>query len=76
MAERSFFTEYKKGEINDLRLLLQETFAKRNEIKQRNVVRKVIACMTLGMDVSPLFSDMIMVRVPNMSRLNICVILS
>jgi len=29
----------------------------------REVIKKVIAAMTLGMDVSPLFSEMIMVSV-------------
>jgi hypothetical protein len=30
-----FFSEYKKGEINDLRNLLHETLLDRNEEKQR-----------------------------------------
>jgi len=57
----SYFAEYRKGEINELRLALQETFAKRNELKQKAIVKKIIASMTLGMDVSPLFMDMVMV---------------
>jgi vesicle coat complex subunit len=55
-----YFTEYKRGEINDLRNLLRETSLDRNEERQRDAVKKVIACMTLGMDVSSLFSEMIM----------------
>lgn len=61
-SERSYFSEYRKGEINELRLMLQDTFAKRNEVKQRAAVKKVVACMTLGMDMSSLFSELIMVR--------------
>ena len=34
-------------------------------------VQKVIACMTLGIDVSKLFSEMIMVRPLNVSNLGI-----
>ena len=53
----------KKGEVNELKQLLQSTFVgPLDPIRQRQVVQKVIAYMTLGIDVSPLISDMIMVR--------------
>ena len=52
----------KKGEVNELKGLLQGTFVGPHDIaRQRSVVQKVIAYMTLGIDVSPLISDMIMV---------------
>lgn len=53
-----YFVEHKRGEINELKTLLRKT---RNDKELREVVKKVIAYMTLGIDVSKLFSDVIMV---------------
>jgi len=55
-----FFVDTKKGEVNELKNLLKNIATEKDEGKKRDVVKKVIAYMTLGIDVSRLFSDMIM----------------
>lgn len=50
----------KKGEINELRQLLRQTLMEKNDEKRREAIKKVIAYMTLGIDVSKLFSDVVM----------------
>eukprot|EP00743_Colponemidia_sp_Colp-15_P002288 GILK01002479.1.p1 GENE.GILK01002479.1~~GILK01002479.1.p1 ORF type:complete len:794 (-),score=148.65 GILK01002479.1:161-2542(-) len=55
-----FFVDQKKGEVNELRMLLRQVNIERDNQKKRDVIKKVIAYMTLGIDVSRLFSDMIM----------------
>ncbi len=44
------------------RALLRSADLQKDLVKYREVVQKVIMYMTLGVDVSPLFSEMIMVR--------------
>jgi len=58
----SYFSDFKKGEVNELfsQLRASSTPSERAAGKQREVVKKVIAYMTLGIDVSRLFSEMIM----------------
>lgn len=58
----TFFSEMKKGEVNELRAQLRGAASERDTLKLRSTVQKVIAYMTLGIDVSALFSEMIMVR--------------
>lgn len=50
----------KKGEVHELRVLLRGAAADRDQQRKRDAIKKVIAYMTLGIDVSPLFSEMIM----------------
>ncbi|CAE7184522.1 BETAA-AD, partial [Symbiodinium pilosum] len=50
----------KKGEVHELRQLLRGASADRDQQKKRDAIKKVIAYMTLGIDVSPLFSEMVM----------------
>lgn len=50
----------KKGEVNELKQLLKNTLSEKDATKRREVVKKVIAFMTLGIDVSRLFSEMCM----------------
>eukprot|EP00397_Hematodinium_sp_SG-2012_P010110 GEMP01010216.1.p1 GENE.GEMP01010216.1~~GEMP01010216.1.p1 ORF type:complete len:806 (+),score=184.17 GEMP01010216.1:132-2549(+) len=50
----------KKGEVNELKTLLQSVAMEKDNIKKRDVMKKVIAYMTLGIDVSRLFSEMVM----------------
>jgi vesicle coat complex subunit len=57
----TYFSEFKKGEVNELYIALQESSLERDMDKQREVVKKVIAYMTIGIDVSRLFPEMIMV---------------
>ena len=55
-------TEHKKGEVNELKAQLRNPALDREPEKKREVIKRVIAYMTLGIDVSKLFSEMIMVR--------------
>lgn len=61
MAESTFFSEMKKGEVNELRVQLRNATAEKDPMKLRSVVQKVISYMTLGIDMSQLFTDMVMV---------------
>ncbi|XP_026193608.1 AP-4 complex subunit beta-1 [Cyclospora cayetanensis] len=55
-----FFVDQKRGELHELRLLLRQLPMEKDLNRQREVVKRVIAYMTVGMDVSRLFSEMIM----------------
>jgi len=57
----SYFTESRKGEINELRNLLRGFAAERDRDRKRGIIKKVIAYMTLGIDVSRLFTEMMYV---------------
>ncbi len=50
----------KKGEVNELRTILRTVAIDKENTKKRDAIKKVIAYMTLGVDVSRLFSDMVM----------------
>ena len=52
--------EHKKGEVNELKAALRNPALDRDPEKKRDVIKRVIAYMTLGIDVSKLFSEMIM----------------
>ncbi|KJE92672.1 hypothetical protein CAOG_03591 [Capsaspora owczarzaki ATCC 30864] len=56
-----YFVDPKRGEVGELRSLLRNPEIQRDVKKHRQAVQKVIATMTHGIDVSPLFSEMIMV---------------
>lgn len=56
----SYFTESRKGEINELRNLLKGFATERDPQKKRDIIKKVIAYMTLGIDVSRLFTEMML----------------
>lgn len=60
-----FFVNQKRGEISELRTLLKSLPAESTsnpnvKSKRREVLKKLIAYMTLGIDVSPLFSDVVL----------------
>ena len=55
-----FFVDAKKGEVNELKQLLKNINVERDLKRKRDVIKKVIAYMTLGIDVSRLFTEMIM----------------
>lgn len=57
----SYFTESKKGEVNELRRLLREFSIEKDKNRKRDIIKKVIAYMTLGIDVSRLFTEMMLV---------------
>ncbi len=56
----SYFTESKKGEVNELRNLLRNFATERDPQRKREIIKKVIAYMTLGIDVSRLFTEMML----------------
>ena len=62
MATRGnpYFVDPKKGEVNELRTLLTNVNIMRDARKKREVIKKVIGYMTLGIDVSSLFPNMVM----------------
>lgn len=57
----SYFTESRKGEVNELRNLLRNFAAEKDTKRRREIIKKVIAYMTLGIDVSRLFTEMMLV---------------
>jgi AP-4 complex subunit beta-1 len=59
-AAAGFFVDSKKGEVNELKALLKNMNVERDMKRKRDVLKKVIAYMTLGIDVSRLFTEMIM----------------
>ncbi|XP_953947.1 adapter-related protein, putative [Theileria annulata] len=84
-SKTTYFSNHKKGEVGELRLLLRrmlldskspsttekivsqiiepnvDHFKVQNEQKRRNVLKKLIGCMTLGIDLSSLYTDVVMV---------------
>lgn len=59
-AATGYFVDQKKGEVNELKQLLKNINVERDPKRKREIIKKVIAYMTLGIDVSRLFTDMIM----------------
>lgn len=59
-AGDSYFTESRKGEISELRTLLRNFSTERDPNRKRDIMKKVIAYMTLGIDVSRLFTEMML----------------
>lgn len=55
-----FFVDHKRGEVNELKAILRNPKINKDPEKKREVIKKVIAYMTLGIDVSRVFSEMIM----------------
>mmetsp|Transcript_2083 Transcript_2083/g.6328 ORF Transcript_2083/g.6328 Transcript_2083/m.6328 type:complete len:832 (+) Transcript_2083:69-2564(+) len=55
-----FQPDNKKGEVNELKTLLRDQNVERDPKRKRDVIKKVIAYMTLGIDVSRLFTEMVM----------------
>ncbi|RHY84951.1 hypothetical protein DYB31_013381 [Aphanomyces astaci] len=56
----SYFSDKKKGEVNELKNLLRDSTVERDSKKKREIIKKVIAYMTLGIDVSRIFSEIVM----------------
>lgn len=55
-----FQPDNKKGEVNELKTLLRDPGIEKDPKRKRDVIKKVIAYMTLGIDVSRLFTEMVM----------------
>ena len=52
--------DHKKGEIPELKNLLRDSSVDKDPKMKRAVMERVVGYMTLGIDMSPLFSEMIM----------------
>ena len=61
-SSSSYFTDSKKGEVNELKTLMRNINVEKDGKRKRDIIKKVIAYMTLGIDVSRLFTEMVMVR--------------
>mmetsp|Transcript_26734 Transcript_26734/g.33423 ORF Transcript_26734/g.33423 Transcript_26734/m.33423 type:complete len:799 (-) Transcript_26734:407-2803(-) len=59
-VSQPYFVDQRKGEVNELRQLLRNINVERDPKRKRDIIKKVIAYMTLGIDVSRLFTEMIM----------------
>jgi vesicle coat complex subunit len=57
----SYFTDFRKGEVNELMEMLRQAHNDKTGVKLVDTVKRVVAYMTLGIDVSRLFSQMVMV---------------
>ena len=57
----AYFSDFKKGEVNDIRAMLRDPSLNREPERKREVLKKVILYMTMGVDMSRLFTDMILV---------------
>ena len=54
-----FFVDHKKGEVNELKQLLRSVYIDKDPAKKKDVIKKVIAYMTLGIDVSRLYPELV-----------------
>ena len=54
------YFQSRKGEVNELRQLLRTFGTERDKQRKRDIMKKVIAYMTLGIDVSRLFTEMML----------------
>ena len=54
-----FFVDHKKGEVVELMKLLTNPNTERDPTKKKDVIKRVIAYMTLGVDCSKLFFEMV-----------------
>jgi len=50
----------RKGEVNELKALLRDPVVERDQNRRRDVLKKVLGFMTLGVDTSSLFTEMIL----------------
>ena len=56
----AYFVDTKKGEVSELKALLKNINVEKDAKRKRDIIKKVIAYMTLGIDVSRLFTEMMM----------------
>lgn len=55
-----YFVDHKRGELQELKQLLRNVRVTRDLHKMREVVKRVLAYVTLGIDASSLFSEMVL----------------
>ena len=65
-AQKKYFSN-SNDEVAELKKLLQNAPVQKNEGNNKKILQRVIAGMTLGMDMSPLFTEMIKVNNPSLS---------
>jgi AP-4 complex subunit beta-1 len=58
-----FFVDHKKGEVAELMNLLKNPTIDKDLNKKKDIIKRVIAYMTLGVDVSKLFYEMVKVNI-------------
>lgn len=56
------YFDARKGELAELRTLLQHALTTRDAVVLKDIVKRVISYMTQGLDVSRLFPEMVMVH--------------
>jgi hypothetical protein len=56
----TFFVDYKKGEVNEIKVLLRNPATEKDPNKKREILKKVVALMTMGVDLSELFADIVL----------------
>lgn len=54
-----FFVEHKKGEVAEIMNLLKNPSIDNDPKKKKDIIKRIIAYMTLGVDVSKLFHEMV-----------------
>jgi vesicle coat complex subunit len=55
----TFFVDHKKGEVNEIKMLLRNPTTDKDPVKKKEILKKVVALMTMGIDMSELFADII-----------------
>jgi AP-4 complex subunit beta-1 len=55
--------DHKKGEVNELMNLLKNPNIDKDINKKKDIIKRVIAYMTLGVDVSKQFPEMVKVKI-------------
>ena len=66
MNAPKFFVDHKKGEVAELMNLLKNPTIDKDVSKKKDIIKRVIAYMTLGVDVSKLFYEMVkVINIPN-----------
>jgi len=58
-AEESYFAEFRRGEVDELRVALQTAGLARDECRAREAMARTVGYMGLGADVSPLFLEVV-----------------
>lgn len=64
-APTKYFEAAKKNEVNEIKQLLKNSLNFKDDTKRRDIIKKVIAYMTLGIDISGLFNEMCLVSYTN-----------
>eukprot|EP00299_Pterocystis_sp_00344_P016402 c8232_g1_i1.p1 GENE.c8232_g1_i1~~c8232_g1_i1.p1 ORF type:complete len:735 (-),score=164.69 c8232_g1_i1:51-2255(-) len=55
----TFFVDLKKGEVNEIKAMLRNPNTDKDPNKRKEILKKVVALMTMGVDMSELFADIV-----------------